>query len=51
MTITLYRQDFTSPQDGSGDSYFDEYANALGIEDSQDLSEITIKVDRVIESE
>ena len=46
-SITLYRSDFKSPQDGSGDSFFDEYLTDLGEKETEDIQEVTIFIDNL----
>ena len=53
MLMTLYRQDFKRPMDGvsKDENYFDDYLTELGLKDTVSITEVTIKVDRVIETE
>lgn len=42
--IAFYRNQFTNPQDGSGDSYFDELLDELGIPRDDEIEEVNLEV-------
>lgn len=42
--ITFYRGQFTNPEDGSGDSYFDELLDTLGIPRSDEIEEVNLEI-------
>lgn len=42
--ITFHRGQFTNPADGSGDSYFDELLDELGIPRDDEIEEVNLEV-------